>query len=292
LDTKNRCEEEIETNQVNLGMTPIVELSNVWKAYDEVQALRGFNLEVHRGEMFGLVGPNGAGKTTALKIIVGLLRMNKGSVKVNGYDIREEPYEYKRFIGYVPEAVSLPDYLTLEEFLVYSGRIRGVPSEQIRERIDFFLETFELEDKRKSLILLLSRGMKQKTAMASALIHDPDLLMLDEPLIGIDPKGQHRIKEMFNERIEDDKSVFISTHMLDTAERMCDRVAVIHKGRDVASGDLKSLRKLSETGEDATLEKVFLKLTEEAEEEAAEIRSEKPPERRRGFLGSFRRTRR
>ncbi len=272
-------------------MTPIVELVDVWKAYNGVQALQGLKLEVFRGEMFGLVGPNGAGKTTTLKIIVGLLRMDRGFVRVNGYDVMEEPYGYKRFIGYVPETVSLPDYLTVEEFLIYLGRIRGVPNKQIRQRIDLYLRTFDLEDKRKTLTLFLSRGMKQKAAMASALIHDPDLLILDEPLVGIDPAGQHRIKVMFNERIKDGKAVFVSTHMLDTAERICDRVAVIHRGRNVAAGDLKSLRRLSETGEDATLEKVFLKLTEEAEKEDAEIYSEKPPERRRrGFFGFLGRT--
>ncbi len=266
-------------------MVSIGELNDVWKSYDEVQALRGLGLDVYRGEMFGLVGPNGAGKTTALKIIVGLLRMDKGLVKVNGYDIGEEPYEYKRFVGYVPEAVSLPDYLTVEEFLIYSGKIRGVPNEQIAQRIDFYLRKFDLEGKRKTLVLLLSRGMKQKAVIASALMHDPDLLILDEPLVGIDPAGQHRIKELFNERIEDDKSVFVSTHMLDTAERMCDRVAIIHRGRNVASGDLKSLQALSETSEDATLEEVFLRLTQETEQEPAETGFERPERKR---PGSFR----
>ncbi len=268
-------------------MMSIVELLDVWKAYEDVQALQGLDLKVLKGEIFGLIGPNGAGKTTTLKIIVGLLKMDKGFVKVNGYDIREEPYEYKRFIGYVPETVSLPEYLTVEEFLIYSGKIRSVPNEQIRERMNLYLRTFDLEDKRKTLILTLSRGMRQKVAMTSALIHDPDLLILDEPFIGIDPAGQHRIKDLFNDRIKEGKTIFISTHMLDTAERMCNRVAVIHKGRNVAFGDLKRLRGLSETGENATLEEVFLKLTEEAEEPYPE----KPPERkRRGFFGFFRRT--
>jgi len=271
-------------------MVSIVELNDVWKSYDEVQALRGLSLDVYRGEMFGLVGPNGAGKTTALRIIVGLLRMDKGLVKVNGYDIGEEPYEYKRFVGYVPETVSLPDYLTVEEFLIYSGKIRGVPNEQIAQRIDFYLRKFDLEGKRKTLVLLLSRGMKQKVVIASALMHDPDLLILDEPLVGIDPAGQHRIKELFNERIEDDKSVFVSTHMLDTAERMCDRVAIIHRGRNVASGDLKSLQALSETSEDATLEEVFLRLTQETEQEPAETRFERPERKRRGLFRFSRRT--
>jgi ABC-2 type transport system ATP-binding protein len=243
----------------------IVQLTNVWKAYDEVQALSGLDLEVLRGEIFGLVGPNGAGKTTCLKIIVGLLEMDKGLINVNGLDPTENPYEYKRSIGYVPESVSIPDYLTVEEFLIYSGKIRGVPNDLIRQRTDSYLRIFDLEDKRKSLVLLLSKGMKQKAAMASALIHDPDLLILDEPLIGIDPAGQHTIKELFTTRIKENKTIFLSTHMLDTAERMCNRVAIIHRGRNVATGDLKRLRSLSETGENATLEEVFLKLTEEIE---------------------------
>jgi len=268
-------------------MMPIVELFDVWKSYDGFQALQGLNLQAYKGEMFGLIGPNGAGKTTTLKIIVGLLKMDKGFVRVSGYNIEEEPYEYKRFVGYVPEAVSLPDYLTVEEFLIYSGKIRGVPNEQIKARIDFYLRIFELEDKRKSLVLLLSRGMRQKTAIASALVHDPYLLILDEPFVGIDPAGQHRIKELFNERIKDGNAVFVSTHMLDTAERMCNRVAVIHRGRNVASGDLKDLQRFSKKGENATLEEVFLKLTEEASEPYLE----KPVERkRRGLFGFWGRT--
>lgn len=246
-------------------MTLVVELIDVWKSYNGIQALRGLNLEVRKGEIFGLLGPNGAGKTTTLKIIVGLLRVDKGVVKVYGVDIFKEPYEYKRLIGYVPESVSLPDYLTVEEFLIYSGKIRDVSAKHIRERIDHLIDLFELEDKRRSLIVSLSKGMRQKVAIASALIHDPDLLILDEPFIGIDPMGQHLLKELFNERVKDGKTVFISTHMLDTAERLCDRVAIIYRGQNVASGDLKILKQLSRTGENATLEEVFLKLIEEAE---------------------------
>jgi ABC-2 type transport system ATP-binding protein len=268
----------------------ILELIDVWKAYDEVQALKGLNLEIHKGEMFGLVGPNGAGKTTALKIIVGLLKMDRGLVRVQSLDIKEAPYQYKKFIGYVPEAVSLPEYLTIQEFLIYSGKLREVPNDQIKKRTDFYLRIFDLENKRKTLMLLLSRGMKQKVALASALIHDPNLLILDEPLVGIDPAGQHNIKQLFNERIKDDKTIFVSTHMLDTAERMYDRVAVIHKGRKIASGNLKSLQKRSKTAENATLEEVFLKLTKETEEETSEKHNESPSRRKGGLFGRFRRS--
>ncbi|MBS7649252.1 MAG: ABC transporter ATP-binding protein [Candidatus Bathyarchaeia archaeon] len=267
---------------------PIIELIDVWKSYNGTQALRGLNLDVRRGEIFGLIGPNGAGKTTALKIIVGLLRMDRGTVRVNGVDINEEPYEYKRIIGYVPESVSLPDYLTIEEFLIYSGKVRGVSNSQIKERMNYFFKLFELEEKRKTLIVSLSRGMRQKVAVAAALIHDPDLLILDEPFIGIDPMGQHILKELFGERISGGKTIFISTHMLDTAERLCNRVAIIHKGQNVASGDLKNLQLISKTGENATLEEVFLKLMEEAKEQFIEESFEK---RRKGFFGFLRRGR-
>ncbi|MEM2739741.1 MAG: ABC transporter ATP-binding protein [Candidatus Bathyarchaeia archaeon] len=266
-------------------MTLIVELIDVWKSYDGIQALRGLNLEVRRGEIFGLLGPNGAGKTTTLKIIVGLLRMDKGAVRINGIDICKEPYRYKRLIGYVSESVSLPDYLTVEEFIVYSGKIRGVPTEYIRERMNYLVKLFELEDKRRALIVSLSRGMRQKVAIASALIHDPDLLILDEPFIGIDPTGQYVLKEIFSERVKDGKTVLISTHMLDTAERLCDRVAVIHRGQNVAFGDLRSLQQLSKASENATLEEVFLTLIEEAKEQSIE----KPIKERRGFFSFLKR---
>ncbi|MEM2899495.1 MAG: ABC transporter ATP-binding protein [Thermoplasmata archaeon] len=249
----------------DMFLSTILQLKDVWKAYDEVQALSGLDLEVLRGEIFGLVGPNGAGKTTCLKIIMGLLKMDRGTITINGMNPLENPYEYKKSIGYVPETVSLPDYLTIEELLIYSGKIREVPNEEIRRRIEHYLQIFNLQDKRKTLILLLSKGMRQKTAIASALIHDPDLLILDEPLIGIDPVGQHVIKDLFNARTKENKTIFLSTHMLDTAERMCNRVAIIHKGKNIATGDLKSLQSISETGENATLEEVFLRLTKETE---------------------------
>ncbi|MEM3479117.1 MAG: ABC transporter ATP-binding protein [Candidatus Bathyarchaeia archaeon] len=268
-------------------MTPIIEMVDVWKSYDGVQALRGLNLQVQRGEIFGLIGPNGAGKTTTLKIIVGLLKMDRGIVRVSGVDISEEPYEYKKIIGYVPESVSLPDYLTVEEFLMYSGKIREVPNEEIKERMNHFIDLFELREKRRALIVSLSRGMRQKVAIASALIHDPYLLILDEPFIGIDPMGQHVLKELFNERVKDGKTIFISTHMLDTAERLCNRVAIIYRGQNIASGDLEDLKQMSRSGENATLEEVFLKLTEEAKEQPIEETVEK----KRGFFGLWGRRR-
>ncbi|MBS7640671.1 MAG: ABC transporter ATP-binding protein [Candidatus Bathyarchaeia archaeon] len=247
-------------------MAPVIELIDVWKSYDGFQALRGLNLMVESGEIFGLLGPNGAGKTTTLRIIVGLLRMDRGVVKVKGIDISREQYEYKKLIGYVPENLSLPEYLTLEEFLMYSGKIRNLPGDKIKEKMNYYTELFELKEKRRSLLLSLSRGMRQKAAIISALIHDPEILILDEPFIGIDPAGQRMLKDIFVERVRRGGTVFISTHLLDTAERLCDRVAIIYRGQNIASGSLESLRKVSKSGENATLEEVFLKLTEETKE--------------------------
>lgn len=254
----------------------ILEVLNLWKSYNGHQAVRGLDLEVKKGEIFGLLGPNGAGKTTTLKIIVGLLKIDKGIVKIDGVDIFEEPYDYKKQIGYLPENPTLPEYLTAEEFLGYVAKIRDIPSNEIKDRTNNYLELFDLEKRRKDLIVSFSRGMKQKLALSAALIHKPSLLILDEPLIGIDPTGQHHIKIKLKEMVNEGRSVLVSTHMIDTAERLCDRVGIIHNGRNVASGNLEKLRRLAEMGEDSTLEQIFLKLTQEAEE----IVEEKPTRRR------------
>jgi len=261
----------------------LLEIRNLWKSYDGHPAVRGMDLEVQPGEIFGLLGPNGAGKTTILKIVVGLLKMDKGVVRVDGMDIEEDQYEYKRVLGYLPESLALPEYLTVEEFLGYVARVRNVPKDVIAQKADMYLRMLDLEDRKSDLIVSLSRGMKQKLGMSAALIHDPDLLLLDEPLVGIDPSGQHTIKEGLREMVCQGRSVLVSTHMLDTAERLCDRVGIIHRGRNVVAGDIKRLRGLAETGENSTLEQVFLKLTEE-EEEVVEERK-----RRRGLFGWFRR---
>lgn len=264
---------------------PILEVLNLWKSYNGHQAVKGLDLDVKRGEIFGLLGPNGAGKTTTLKIIVGLLRMNKGIVKIDGVDISEQQYDYKKHVGYLPENPTLPEYLTAEEFLGYVAKIRDIPPNEIKERIDYHLNLFNLEKRRKDLIVAFSRGMKQKLALSAALIHEPSLLILDEPLIGIDPTGQHQIKIKLKEMAKEGRSVLVSTHMVDTAERLCDRVGIINNGRNVASGSLEKLRRIAEMGEDSTLAQIFLKLTEEAEE----VVEEKPVRRR--LFGLFRKRR-
>ncbi len=257
---------------------PVLNIQNLWKAYDGKPALQGLFLAMYPGEIFGLIGPNGAGKTTSIKILVGLLRPDAGEVRLLGEDILRDPISYKTKIGYMPEAPTLPEYLTPTEFLGYVARIRNLPRDQIGPRTAELLRAFELTPKADETIASLSKGMKAKLAFAGATIHRPTFLILDEPLIGIDPAGQHLLKEQLATMAKAGGTVLVSTHQLDTAERLCSRVAIIHRGRNVATGDLAALRSQAHAGEQGSLEEIFLKLTEEAglpEPEAP---------RRRGFL--------
>jgi ABC-2 type transport system ATP-binding protein len=256
-----------------------VQMDHIFKSYDgAVKALNGLSLAMFDNEILGLIGPNGAGKTTSIKILVGLLRADSGKVTVLGQDIEADPISYKADIGYMPEAPSLPDYLTASEFLGYVARIRNVPKNQIAERVSKFLKDLDLTPKADETISTLSKGMRAKLAFAAATIHAPKLLILDEPLIGIDPAGQHLLKERISEIARKGGSVLVSTHQLDTAERLCTKVAIIHRGKNVATGDLAALRQQAHAGAEQSLEEIFLKLTEEAGQPEPEV------PRRRGFF--------
>src|SRR6058998_1428412 len=251
---------------------PAIELQQLWKSYDGKPALQGLSLEAYPSEILGLIGPNGAGKTTTLKILVGLLRPDYGIVRVRGHDVLVDPVGYKAELGYMPEAPTLPEYLTPTEFLGYVGRIRNLPRERIAARTSELLKVLDLAPKADETIASLSKGMKAKVASAAAI------LVLDEPLIGIDPTGQHLLKERLATMAHAGATVLVSTHQLDTAERLCRRVAIVNHGRNVATGDLTALRAQAQTGEEGSLEDIFLRLTQEA---AAPI-VESP--RRRGWF--------
>ncbi len=242
-----------------------VQAENLTKVYEgETLALDGLSLVAFEGEIMGLIGPNGAGKTTAIKIMVGLLRPDSGRVTVLGHDILADPIEYKSAVGYMPEAPALPEYLTTYEFLGYVGRVRNLPKDKLDGRIQELLRELELMPKAYSTVSTLSKGMRAKLAFAAATIHNPKLLILDEPMLGIDPAGQHLIKDRLVDLAKGGCSVLVSTHQLDTAERLCTKVAIINRGRNIATGDLIGLRSQAHAGEHQTLEEVFLKLTEEA----------------------------
>jgi ABC-2 type transport system ATP-binding protein len=240
-------------------------------------------LSVSPGEIQGLVGPNGAGKTTCLKIVMGLLRADAGSVHVLGTDIAQDMHGYKARLGYLPEAPSLPDFLTGEEFLGAIARLRGLTPEAANQRAHELLAEYDLLGRGLDLIVSYSKGMKQKLAICTALVHKPDLLIIDEPFLGMDPAGQHQFKEMLQANRRDGPAVLLSTHMLDTAERLCDRVTILHRGKVVATGVLDDLRNAAHAGGNASLEEVFLKLTEEA----SQPERERPARPRRWLFRGF-----
>lgn len=241
-----------------------ISVDNLTKKYGELVALNAVSLEVGAGEVVGLIGPNGAGKSTLMKVIVGILKPTSGTVRVGGHDVVQEPEDAKRLIGYLPENPSLYTALTVREFLRFVGKIRGVEDGALETRISESLNTFALIDKGDSLVGSLSKGMKQKVALTAANIHDPDVLILDEPLTALDPKTQAFVNGWIASQGGGHKTVFLSTHNLEIVQDYATRILIIDKGTVIASGGLESLRRLADTKADARLDEVFLKLTEDS----------------------------
>jgi len=236
------------------------------KLYGQLTAVDELNLEVPAGELFGFLGPNGAGKTTTIKMFTGLLRPTRGEAYIGEYNIGTHPVEAKRICGYVPDNPFLYERLTGREFLSFMSDLYGVNSHRKEQRIDSLIRLFELEEKAEELIQGYSRGMRQKVALAGVLIHEPKALFLDEPTVGLDPKSARRMKDILRELCNRGTAVFVSTHILEIAERMCDRVGIIDKGRLIAVGTMEDLR-ASAASEAKSLEDIFLELTGGAEYE-------------------------
>ncbi|MGQ9582372.1 MAG: ABC transporter ATP-binding protein [Thermoplasmatota archaeon] len=218
------------------GAAPAVLVEGLTKRFGAVTALSDVSFEVRRGEVFGVLGSNGAGKSTALKTVCGLLRPDRGRVVVAGVDALRDPVEAKRRIGFLPEAPALYDQLTGREFLEMLGTLRGMRPPELDERVGKLLEAMELEAFQDCNIGTYSRGMRQKLALSSAILHDPEVLVLDEPLSGLDPRFAKLIKGWLRERAEDGGSVLMSTHVTSSAEELCDRVAVLDRGRVLVTG--------------------------------------------------------
>jgi len=226
------------------------------KRYGSVTALEGVDLEVESGEFFGLFGPNGAGKTTLLRILTGQLAPTAGSARVLGIDPAKEPLKVKAAIGIVPEVESPPSYLTAAEYLYFVGRVREVP--KLAEAIDRWIAFFDLEETRGTICRDLSKGTRQKLMLAAAFLHGPDLLFLDEPFINLDPIYQRRLKDYLLGYGAAGHTVFMCSHLLEIAEKLCDRVAVIDGGRVIAQGSVAEVRR-----EEKDLESAFLRLVGE-----------------------------
>jgi len=241
----------------------MISLQNLSKTYagGKVRAVDNLSMEVRNGEIFGFIGPNGAGKTTTIKMITGILRPDSGQVLVNGVDMAAEPVKAKHMIGYVPDTHEAFDKLTGQEYLNFIADVYGVGAADRKLYIEKYLRLFEIENAAGDMIKSYSHGMKQKLMLTGALIHKPPLWLLDEPMVGLDPKSALSLKEAMREHCREGNTVFFSTHILEVAERLCDRIGIIFGGKLIAVGTLEELR--TGASGDATLEQIFFKLTGE-----------------------------
>ena len=240
----------------------MIVLEKVHKSYarGSVKAVDDLSLEVPGGQIFGFLGPNGAGKTTTIKMIVGLLRPDGGQIFVDGIDVLRDSLAAKEKIGYVPDNPEVYERLTGAEYVNFMADVFGVPADVRRRRIEELLEIFEMKDAYGDLIQSYSHGMHQKIVLIGALVHDPDVMIMDEPMVGLDPKSSHLLKEIMRERCDAGKTVFFSTHVLEVAEKICDTIGIINKGRLINYGTMAELRE--QAGKSESLENIFLELTE------------------------------
>ena len=249
----------------------LIETHDLNKKYGDFVAVKNVSFSVQGGEVFGFLGPNGAGKTTTIKMIVGLLQPTSGTVKVAGYDVQKQSLQAKAASGYVPDTPNLYAKLTGRELLHFVSDLYNLDRKQSVHRIDELLRMFDLSDAADETLDSYSHGMQQKASLAAALMHDPKVLLLDEPTVGLDPKSARLIKDILRQMADRGAAVMLSTHILEIAERMCDRIGIINKGELIAVGSMDELRSLGKAGE-TSLEDIFLGLTGGAEEaEIAEI---------------------
>ncbi len=239
----------------------MIELRNIAKTYGSYTALHQLNLSVPAGEVFGFIGPNGAGKTTTIKIIGGILAPTKGTVRIAGIDMARDPVAAKQRIGFIPDRPYLYEKLTGMEFLQFTADVYGVTHAVFQEKAFTLLEMFALADWGEELIESYSHGMKQRLIMCAALLHDPEVLVVDEPMVGLDPVAIRMVKNLFRDLARKGVAVFMSTHTLAVAEDICDRIGIIHRGRLIAEGTLDDLRKDIKGGA-SDLESVFINLTQ------------------------------
>jgi len=244
----------------------LISINNLTKLYGEFEAVHELSLQVPAGEIFGFLGPNGAGKTTTIKVLSGLLPPTRGQVSVGGYDVVGDPLKAKAVTGFIPDMPFLFERLTGSEFLRFAGRLYGMSNPAASEAADGQLDFFDLTHWADHLVESYSHGMKKRLAMAAALMHSPSVLIVDEPMVGLDPKGAHKVRKLFKDLARNGMTIFLTTHELSTAEAVCDRIGIIHHGRMTALGSVEELGQLIRApGSD--LEEIFLRLTIESEGE-------------------------
>ncbi len=240
----------------------MIEVSNLTKRFGRKVAVDDLSLSIAPGEIFAILGPNGAGKTTTMKVLAGLLRPSAGSASVGGFDVVEHPVEAKRLLAYIPDEPYLYDKLTGREFLHFVGEIFGMTREQIETKSGELIESFELGTFLDELAEGYSHGMKQRVVVAAALLHSPKALVVDEPTVGLDPKGARRMRELLRRLAEENGSaIFMSTHVLPVAEQLADRIAIMDHGKLLACASADEIKNMAGA---ASLEETFLKMTAEA----------------------------
>ena len=235
----------------------MLKIEHLTKAYGEKKAVDDLNLHIAPGEIYGFIGHNGAGKTTTLKSVAGILQFDVGEITIGGISIKENPLECKRRFAYIPDNPDLYDYMTGIKYLNFIADIFGVGANERQARIRKYADAFELTDDLAQPIAAYSHGMKQKLAIISALIHEPKLIIMDEPFVGLDPKASHTLKLLMRDICDRGGAIFFSTHVLEVAEKLCDKVAIIKGGRLIKSGTMEDVKG------DESLESVFLELEED-----------------------------
>ena len=240
----------------------MIRLEQLSKKYGAFTAVDALDLDVPAGQLFGFLGPNGAGKTTTLRMIAGILRPTAGRVCIGGLDVVRQPNEAKARLGFIPDRPFIYEKLTGMEFLRFVAGLYGQQGAQVEHRGRELLGLFDLEDWRNELVESYSHGMRQKLIISSAFVHRPDVLVVDEPMVGLDPKAARTLKDLFREYVRRGHTIMMSTHTLEVAQTLCDRIAIIRRGRIAAAGTMDELRRNAESGTEG-LEDIFLRLTGE-----------------------------
>ena len=238
----------------------MLSISHLTKKYGDKAAVDDLSLTINAGEIYGFIGHNGAGKTTTIKAVVGILAFDNGEITIDGMSIKDQPLECKRKMAYIPDNPDLFDYMSGIKYLNFVADVYGISPEARQERIRKYADAFELTDDLAQPINAYSHGMKQKLAIIAAWVHQPKLIIMDEPFVGLDPKASHILKEMMRELCNQGGAIFFSTHVLEVAEKLCDKVAIIKNGSLIKSGTMEEVKG------DSSLENVFLELEEEKED--------------------------